>query len=99
MMTGYLKQNGNLAIAEKRISTTLSLVPPQFITQRKTSTTRAVNLIPYREDYFGHKLLIDENEKHVMYGVTHSAAIDGRSLFVVTTAMPIKSNLIINRNL
>ena len=33
--------------------------------QRKTSTTRAVNLIPYRADYFGNKLHIDQNEKLV----------------------------------
>ena len=39
------------------------MVSPQFRAQRKTSITRAVNLIPYREDYFDHKLHLDKNEK------------------------------------
>jgi len=58
--------------------------------------TRAVNLIPYRADYFGHKLHIDQNEKLVMYGVTHVAAIDGHSRYILATStMPIKNNIVI----
>ena len=53
------------------------MVSPQYTAQRRASRTRAVNPIPYRGDYFGHKLHIDQNEKLVMYGVTHVAAIDG----------------------
>ena len=53
-------------------------------------------VIPYRVDYFGHKLHIDKNEKLGMYGVTHVAAIDGRSSMIVFwTTMPLKNNLII----
>ena len=58
MMTGYLTQTHNIVIAEKRVDTALSMVSPQFATQRKTLATTAVNLIPYRTDYFGHKLHI-----------------------------------------
>ena len=49
MMIGYLSRKHNVAIAEKRVDTTLSLVSPQFRAQR-TSTTRVVNIIPYRAD-------------------------------------------------
>ena len=62
MMTGYLRQKHNVVIAEKRVDTALFMVSPQFRAQRRTSITRAVNLIPYRTDYFGHKLHIDKNK-------------------------------------
>ena len=73
---------------------------PRYTAQRRTSTTRAVNPIPYRADYFGHKLHIDQNEKLVMCGVTHVAAIDGHSRFVVAaTMMSVKNNLTIYREI
>ena len=43
------------------------MVSPQYTPQRRTSVTRAINLIPYRADYFRHKLHIDQNEKLLMY--------------------------------
>ena len=60
MITGYLRQKHNVFIAEKRVDSTLPMVSPQFRAQRRTTT--AVNLIPYRADFFGHKLHIDQNE-------------------------------------
>ena len=45
MMTGYLRQKHNVVIADSA----LLMVSPQFRAQRRTSTTRAVNLIPYKE--------------------------------------------------
>ena len=84
----------NVAIGEKRGGTTLSMVSPRYTAQRRTSITRAVNPILYKADYFGHKLNLDQNEKQVMYGITHVAAIDEHSRFVVAgTTMPIKNNL------
>ena len=58
----YLRQKHNVVIAERRVDPTLSMVSPQFRAQRRTLTTATVNLIPYRADYFGHKLHIDQNE-------------------------------------
>ena len=58
----YLRQKHNVVFAERRVGTTLSMVSPQFRAQRRTLTTTTVNLIPYRADYFGHKLHIDQNE-------------------------------------
>ena len=100
MMTGYVRQKHKVAIAEKRVGAPLSLVSLRHTARRRTSTTRAVNLIPYRADYFGHKMHIDQNEKLVMYGVTHVAAIDEHSRFAVAgTTMPIKNNLTIYREI
>ena len=62
MITGYLRQKHNVVIAEKRVDTALFMVSPQFRAQRRKSTTRALNLIPYRTDYFGHKLHVGKNE-------------------------------------
>ena len=59
MMTGYLRQNNNITIAEKTVDTALSMESSQFKTQRRSSTTTAVNMIPCRVDYFGHELNID----------------------------------------
>ena len=92
MMTGYTRKKHN--VTEKRVRHTLSMVSPRYTTQRRTSTIRVVNPIPYIADYFGHKLYSDQNERLVMYGVTHVAAIHGHSLFVVAgTTMSIKNNL------
>ena len=57
---------------------------------------RNLNPVPYSADYFGHKLHCDQNEKLVMFGLTHVAAIDGYSGKVVAwTSMPVKNNLTI----
>ena len=53
-----------------------------------------MNPIPYRADYFGHKLHIDQNEKLVMFGVTHICAVDGYSGKIVEfVTMPVKNNV------
>ena len=55
-----------------------------------------LNPIPYRADYFGHKIHMDQNKKLVMYGVTHVLVIDGHSHFVAAfSIIPIKNNAII----
>ena len=55
-------------------------------------TTRSLNPIPYSADYFGHKVHVDQNEKLVLYGVTHICAIDGYSNKIVAfITMPIKN--------
>lgn len=52
------------------------------------------NPIPYEAEYFGHKLHIDQNEKLVMFGVTHVIAVDGFSGKIVAyTTMSVKNNL------
>ena len=63
-------------------------------TSRSTSTARLLSPIPYTADYFGHKVRVDQNEKLVMYGVTHVCARDGYSWKVVGfITMLIKKNM------
>ena len=43
----------------------------------------SLNPLPYRAMYFGEKVHLDQNEKCVMFGVTHVVAIDGCSRKIV----------------
>jgi len=44
----------------------------------------------------GHKMHLDQNEKLVMFGVTHVIAVDGHSKKIVANAtLPVKNNLAI----
>ena len=66
---------------------------PGYHHARRTSTARQINPVPYHACYFGHKLHVDQNEKLVMYGVTHVCAIDGYSRKIVGfLTMPVKNN-------
>ena len=94
MLTGYVKHSTGLEIGETRVGEVLRQTFPRNNQQRRQNTARAINPIPYRADYFGHKLHMDQNEKLVMYGCTHVLAIDGHSRFIVANStMPVKNNL------
>ena len=83
-----------MRIGQNRIGKALATVAQNYYQRRRTTTARLINPIPYRADYFGHKLHIDQNEKLVMYGVVHVVAIDGHSRFIVAgTTMPVKNNV------
>ena len=98
MMTGYMRQKHNIPVGEVRIGKALSAVSPIYTSRRRATARTATNPIPYRADYFGHKLHMDQNEKLVMHGITHVAAIDGHSRYIVAaTTMPVKNNLTIYR--
>ena len=57
-------------------------------------TMQHLNPVPYHASYFGQKLHIDQNEKLVMFGVTHICATDGYSGKIVGfISMPIKNNV------
>ena len=51
------------------VADALKTVAPNYYARRQTDTARQTNTIPYRADYFGHKLHVDQNEKLEMYGV------------------------------
>lgn len=75
-----------------RVGQSLCRVNPQYHSRRMDTATHSLNPIPYRADYFGHKLHVDQNEKLVMYGVTHVCAIDGYSSKIVAfITLPIKN--------
>ena len=77
-------------IGEQRVGRSLSRVNPSYHVSQQTATARQMNPVPYRADYFGHKLHIDQNEKCVMYGVTHVCAVDGYSGKIGFITMPAK---------
>ena len=95
MMTGLLASQG-IRVCQLRVGKSLQRVNPGHHHRRLTRTHRLTNPVSYRSDYFGEKLHIDQNEKLVMFGVTHVCAIDGHSGKIVAfTTMPIKNNIVI----
>lgn len=92
-MTGYLNQKHGRTFGETNVGKSLAKVAPRYHQRRRNDTARLTNPFPYSADYFGHKLHLDQNEKLVMYGATHVAAIDGHSRYIVSlVTMPIKNN-------
>lgn len=96
MMKGFIIDKFGCNISQHRINNALKEVAPTHHAMRTNGTAAKVNPIPYRADYFGHKLHLDQNEKLALYGVTHVCAIDGHSRYIVAgTSMPVKNNLVI----
>lgn len=99
MMSGLLAAQG-VRCAEKRVGASLQRVDPSNHLKRQTGAERIANPLPYRADYFGQKIHIDQNEKLVMFGSTHVCAIDGFSgKLVGFVIMPQKNNIIIYEHL
>ena len=98
-MTGLLASRG-ICVSQQRVRESLCKVHPDYQDARRTTTARQTNPLCYHADYFGHKLHVDQNEKLVMYGVTHVAAVDGFSGMIVGfVSMPVKNNVEIYDNL
>lgn len=92
-MCGLLASSG-VRIGQNRVGAALAKVNPGHQLARSSRATRRLNPIPYRADYFGQKLHGDQNEKLVMFGVTHICAIDGYSGKIVGfLSIPVKNNI------
>ena len=92
-MTGLLLAEG-IRVCQLRVGQSLKRINPGHRQRRYTRTHRLTNPVAYRSDYFGEKLHIDQNEKLVMYGVTHVCGVDGHSGKIVGfISMPIKNNV------
>ena len=76
MITGYLAQKYDVHLGNKRVERVLADVCWQHHVQRKSNILKILNPIPYRADCFRHKCHMDQNEKLVMYGVTHVLVIE-----------------------
>ena len=85
MMTGFLCTQG-IRCSEKRVGRSLKLVSPEYHAQRESNTHRQTYPVPYSADYFGQKVHIDQNEKLVMFGITHVCAVDGMIVGFATMA-------------
>lgn len=95
MIKGFLKSKG-IDAGDRHVGKALSVVSPLYHAARCTNVQRNINPLPYKADYFGHKLHIDQNEKLFMYGLTHVYASDGYSgKLVLFASMPIKNNSVI----
>lgn len=98
-MTGLLASQGVHA-SQRRVGAALQRDNPSQHGLRQTSTLLRTNPIPYRANYFGEKLHIDQNEKLVMFGCTHVCAIDGYiGKIVGFVSMPLKNCAIIYEHL
>lgn len=99
MMSGLLSSQG-VRCAQRRVGESLKRIDPQSHSSRQRGTERLTNPLPYHADYFGQKLHIDQNEKLVMFGLTHVCAIDGFSgKLVGFVIMPRKNNITIYEHL
>lgn len=74
-MTGFLASQG-VRVGTKRVGESLARVNPYYHQKRVTRTERQTNPIPYTAKYFGHKVHIDQNEKLILFGVTHVCVVD-----------------------
>ena len=100
MMTGYLRQNHNMKVGKTRVGKALKVNVPINNQSRRSGTLRSVNLIPYRANYFRHKIHYDQSEKLIASGVTQVVDIDGNGRYIVgTCTKPIKNNIVIYENL
>ena len=97
-MKGFLASQG-IRVAENRIGRSLKRLYPDDHNTRSLTTCHHINPTPYSALYFGEKIHIDQNEKLVMYGVTHVCAVDGFSGKIVGfVTMPVKNNVEIYAN-
>ena len=93
MMTGRLRSMG-VSISERKVGNALKKICPSTQAERCMQGGGSFNPKVYKVYYLGHKLHVDQNEKLVMYGVTHVVARDGY-LTTGYTTMAVKNNLTI----
>ena len=98
-MKGFLATNG-IRVGQRQIAAVMPYCNPAYHRRRQANTAKLLNPIPYYASYFGHKLHVDQNEKMVMYGVTHICAVDGFSGKIVAFAtMPVKNTVEIYKHI
>ena len=99
IMTGRLRSMG-VSKSERKVGNALKKICPSTQAERRIQARRLFNPKVYKEDYFGHKLHVDQHEKLVMYGVIHVVVRDGCSGMITGyTTMIIKRNLAIYKKM
>ena len=95
IMMGRLRRMG-VSKSERKVGNALKKICPSTQAELCIQSGRLFNPKVYKEDYFGHKLHVDQNGKLVIYGVIHVVARDGYSRMITGyTTMIIKRNLAI----
>ena len=85
-----------VSISKRKVGNALKTICPRTQAERCMQAERSFNPKVYKADYFGHKLLVDQNEKLVMYVESYVVARDGYSRMITGyITMAIKSNLTI----
>ena len=94
MLKGLLDSKG-VHISEGKVAESLQRVDPGYQCRQQSLVDRT-NPAAYYASAFGHKLHLDQNEKLIMFGVTHVIAIDGYSRMIVAhLTIPVKNNILI----
>ena len=75
-MTGLLASQG-IRVGQGRVDESLQRANLSYHHAHRTGRARSMNLMPYHADYFGHKIHVDQNQKLVIFGLTHVCAVDG----------------------
>ena len=75
-MTDLLPAEG-IRVCQLKVGHSLQRIDPDNHRKRYELTYRLTNPIPYHSTYCGEKLHIDQNEKLVLFGVTHVCACSG----------------------
>ena len=95
-MKGHLAQKHKVNVTQKKVGNALRSVALNYHARHQTDTARHVNSVPYRADYFGYKLHVDQNEKFEIYGLMHVVAIDGHYRYITFgVTVPRKNNKVI----
>ena len=95
MMTGPLRSMG-ASISERKVGNALKKICPSTQDEHCMQAGRSFNPKVYKAFYLGLKLHVDQNEKLVMYSVSHVVAHDGYSGMITGyTTMAVKNNLTI----
>ncbi len=91
-----LLQSHVIQVSQTRLAASLRRVAPVQYRARNYDTYRMLNPIPYRARHYGEKIHLDQNEKLVMYGITHVLAVDGYSRKIVGfITLPVKNAIAI----
>ena len=94
-LQGLLRSYG-IQVSQRRIASSLRRLAPVQYQARRQDTYRLLNPVPYRASHYGEKLHLAQNEKLVMYGVTHVIAVDGYSRKIVGfITLPVKNSIAI----
>ena len=81
-MQGLLRSRG-VRVSQAKVAASLDRVAPIAHSLRQQATNRLLIPPPYYAQYFGDKLHLDQNEKCIVFGVTHVVAVDAYSRKIV----------------